>query len=280
MTLSSSSDKVGASPVTLTVTVDPSTVMLADGGVIIYFPDYYEDSGSDQMIAQNNPSCSGNNLYVSQCDFNTAFRQLSIKYQFDDGENSGSKQTLQIGSFQNPVKPGTKSGFVVLTTDELGYVIGESETISLTGVDEYNDFNYVSFSFDDNGRVGAYSTFRINIGLVGSIGQQCYVKVQFPSDFTLDSQLLSVSGTNFLQQQSGSSHTLLERNTSSRIIEFQACMSTWGAESNGSIIFSRVKNPEYIKETGTFKIYIATDNDFDDLIAQQTSDLKLGVDDF
>ena len=49
-TLSSSSSVIADRQETLTVTVTPSTVMLADGGLIIYFPDYYENSGSDQMI--------------------------------------------------------------------------------------------------------------------------------------------------------------------------------------------------------------------------------------
>ena len=74
-----------------------------------------------------------------------------------------------------------------MTTDELGYTIGKTETISLSGVDQPNTFSYVSFSFDDDGRVGAYSTFRVNIGLNGSIGRKCYVKVIFPEDFILDS---------------------------------------------------------------------------------------------
>ena len=117
-----------------------------------------------------------------------------------------------------------------MTTDELGYTIGESGTISLEGVTDPNTFNYVSFSFDDNGRVGEYSQFRVNIGLNGSIGKKCYVKIIFPEDFILDSQLISVSGTNFLQQRSGSSHSLLERNESTRTIVFEAAMSIWGAD--------------------------------------------------
>ena len=50
-TLSSSSSIIADAEETLTVTVTPSTVMLANGGLVIYFPDYYENSGSDQMIS-------------------------------------------------------------------------------------------------------------------------------------------------------------------------------------------------------------------------------------
>ena len=73
-----------------------------------------------------------------------------------------------------------------MTTDELGYPIGETDTISLSGVNQPGTFSYVSFSFDDDGRVGAYSTFRVNIGLSGSIGRKCFVKIIFPDDFVLD----------------------------------------------------------------------------------------------
>ena len=221
--MTSSSSVIADSPVWLTVAVLPSTVMLANGGLVVYFPDYYENSGSDQMVTESNPTCTGYELTVSQCTFNTAFRQLSLSYRLNSGIDSTGEHYFNIGSFQNPVKPGSQSGFVVMTTDELGYTIGESNTISLDGVTQSDSFSYVSFSFDDNPYAGQYSIFRINIGLRGSIGRQCFVKVIFPEDFTIDNELIAVSGTNFLQQSSGSSHTLLEKNDSTRTIVFEAC---------------------------------------------------------
>ena len=152
--LSSSSSVVGDTGETLTVSVTPSTLMLAQGGLVIFFPEYYEDASSNQMISVSNPACSGTDMFVSRCEFNTAFRQLTLLYALDSGTDTTSTLTFTIGSFQNPVKPGDQSGFVVITTDELGYSIGESATLSLSGVTAANTFSYITFSFDDNGRVG------------------------------------------------------------------------------------------------------------------------------
>ena len=55
-------------------------------------------------------------------------------------------------------------------------------------------------------------------------------------------------------------------------------MSIWGADQGGSAIFRKVRNPDYIRATGTFKVYIAADDDFDQLIAYQEGGLGLGVD--
>ena len=59
---------------------------------------------------------------------------------------------------------------------------------------------------------------------------------------------------------------------------FQACQNTWGANPNGALIFKKVKNPEYIKETGSFEITVAADYEFTKLIAVETSGLVIEAD--
>ena len=85
------------------------------------------------------------------------------------------------------------TGFSAITTDDLGFAIGESGDISLSGITEPNEFNYIAFSFDDTSAVGEYSTFRIEFSMATSLGPGCYVKVKFPSDFTTDFQHVVIS---------------------------------------------------------------------------------------
>ena len=80
-----------------------------------------------------------------------------------------------------------------------------------------------------------------------SLDQTCYVKVEFPDDFETDYQLIQVRGTSFLKPVSGSTITLLESDLENRVFMFQACRSSWGANPNGSVIFNKVRNPEYIR---------------------------------
>ena len=52
-----------------------------------------------------------------------------------------------------------------------------------------------------------------------------------------------------------------------RTFAFEACQSTWGSNPNGYIQFQSVKNPSYIRDTGSFEIYVAADADFEEMIA-------------
>ena len=100
----------------------------------------------------------------------------------------------------------------------------------------------------------------------------------FPSDFGTDFQLINVSGTSFLKPQGSSSINILEKDLENRTFMFQACQNTWGANPTGALIFEKVRNPEYIKETGSFEITVASDYDFNEIIAIKTSDLVITED--
>ena len=96
------------------------------------------------------------------------------------------------------MKPSIKTGFSAISTDEFGFAIGESGDVFLPAVTEPTSFQNVAFIFDDTNRVGQYSEFRISMHMATSLDYTCYVKVQFPEDFTTDYQLISVQGTSFL----------------------------------------------------------------------------------
>lgn len=159
--------------------------------------------------------------------------------------------------------PEDKEGFSAISTDEFGYAIGESGDVSLSAVTVPSTYKKVDFIFDNTNSVGQYSEFRITIQMNQSLDQTCYVQVEFPDDFLTDFQLIQIRGTSFLKPVSGSTITLLESDLDNRVFMFQGCRDTWGANPNGSIIFNKVRNPEYIRETGSFKISIAADYDFE-----------------
>jgi len=52
--------------------VDPDTLMRANGRLLVDFPDYYSNAGSDQMISTTNPYCYGSQMLVLSCKFNSA----------------------------------------------------------------------------------------------------------------------------------------------------------------------------------------------------------------
>lgn len=54
---------------------------------------------------------------------------------------------------------------------------------------------------------------------------------------------------------------------------FQACTRVWGSNPVGAVIFKKVKNPEYIKQTGSFKITVASDYEFEKIIAVESTGL-------
>lgn len=82
ISLSSDSEVVGKINSVLSVVAKPDTSMSSVGTLVINFPLYYENSGSDQMIGEINPSCSADDkLTITNCIFNFASRQLTISYE-------------------------------------------------------------------------------------------------------------------------------------------------------------------------------------------------------
>jgi len=117
LTLSSSSNVIGQSNAVLSITVDPETYMVADGTLVVMFPEYYKDSGSDQMIGVTSPSCSADGFDIENCVFNSASRSLTIVYQTVSGSSFSDARTFLIRNFKNPVTPDEKIGFSALSTD-------------------------------------------------------------------------------------------------------------------------------------------------------------------
>ena len=98
------------------------------------------------------------------------------------------------------------TGFSVYSTDVNGDLIGESGDVSISGITQYSTISVsdVYFDFQDYNNVGVHSNFRVVInGLDTSLGNSCFIRITVPDDFTVDSQLVSVTGSGFLAPYTG-----------------------------------------------------------------------------
>lgn len=275
VSLNTSSKTIGDKASILQIEIQPSTVMTAAGRVVLNLPQYYERAGSDQMIPTSSPACSAEQADVTSCFFNVATRVLTLNYSFRDGQQKRNRQRFEIRQFKNPVSSTPKSGFTAQTTDEQGFIIGTSGDLTLSGITMASDFQAVAFSFTDVNTVGQYSNFQIQVSMRSSLGPSCFVRVIFPGDFGLDQNLQTVTGTGFMQPQYSSSINLFEKNLSGRSFAFEACRSSWGLDPIGTVTFSRVRNPLYILETGSFTVQLASDAGFANMIASRSTGLTV-----
>ena len=78
----------------------------------------------------------------------------------------------------------------------------------------------MAFSFVDTSIIGQYSTFKIELGMKVSLGPTCFIKIDFPPEFTFDANLINVSATSFLKPSSGSTVSPLVRNDAEGIYVF------------------------------------------------------------
>jgi hypothetical protein len=58
----SSNSIVGEIDQTLTITINPDTLLKASGKVVVQFPEYYTNSGSSNTMVSSTPTCGGINI--------------------------------------------------------------------------------------------------------------------------------------------------------------------------------------------------------------------------
>ena len=128
-------------------------------------------------------------MAVTSCAYNMNLRQLTVKYNMNNGKDSRQVHSITVTTFKNPVSVGAKTGFMVTSEDSEGRNIGQSPVLMLGGITKPTGFDSVKFSFDDTNRMGEYSSFRINLKMKVPTEQNCFFKVKFPEQFTLDEKL-------------------------------------------------------------------------------------------
>jgi hypothetical protein len=121
VSLSSSSTVVGANGATLKATVTSATMIPGTGTLLLNFPLYYTNSGTqDQMISTTSPICSGTDITVLSCYFTPQSRLLTLNYKFNDGNDRYAAVDFSIQSFKNPINPIPKTGFSLTILDAIG----------------------------------------------------------------------------------------------------------------------------------------------------------------
>lgn len=255
--LSSSSDIVGDTGATLTVAITPSYILAASGTIAITIPVYYTSAGSDYMISTSSPTCTAQStITVTSCTFVISSRQIEIEYEFKNGARSKQTATFYIENcFKNPITPETKSGFIVQSFDADEFIIGESETLSLGGIETPNTFQYVTFNFEQGTNVvGELNSFQMIIGMNLPLDDQCYIKFVFPEQFVLDENLYEAKGNSYFTNVGISSGTVpfYSIDKKAREIIVVGCEVYHGADQVGTITFNQVTNPTYVAETSSF----------------------------
>eukprot|EP00347_Sterkiella_histriomuscorum_P010553 403375847 len=269
----SSSVVVGQNNVQLIVTVTPTTLLKARGLVIIGIPSYYTNSGSNYMIGSNTPTCSGDmtskTITVNSCTFSGASLQLTVSYTISDLADTTTALKITISSFKNPISTQAKSGFTVLTQDSNGFLIEQSNTLSLSGITTASTFSSYTLSLVDSQSVQTYTGIQLRLSLSVPVEQNCFMKITFPSDFTLDDKLTSVIGTGFFRPSATSSIVqMISSDLSNRILVIPACQYQFGPDQTGILTFNQIKNPYQVKATGHILIQLAKDSSFTVNIAQ------------
>jgi len=148
--LASSSKLVGAKGQTLTIQIDPWARLTASGFVVLSMPDYYQGANNDFMIASRKPTpCGCDRGRVLGCAFSSRQKQLTIRYQFSDGQDYGGVVKFTVGQFSNPVVDRL-GGFKVELLDAEEYTVAETESsVAMLGITEAASFKNVDFNYVD-----------------------------------------------------------------------------------------------------------------------------------
>jgi hypothetical protein len=199
-TLSSSSTVIGNKRSTLSVTLKPDIELAAVGFVTLTVPEYYDGAGSDFMIDKNNLDCGAQSgISVTGCSFDTGTRTVRWAYKFDSGIGSSLPKTFTlVRCFHNPISPEPLPSFYVASFDSNSNAIGESGSVTLSGVTQANTFRYVAFDFDAGTSV-VYrdNALQLNIGINHPLVDRCFFKFVFPPEIGVDERLFEAEGNSF-----------------------------------------------------------------------------------
>jgi hypothetical protein len=154
----------------------------------------------------------------------------------------GDYATFVISRFKNPLTDVT-DGFGVEVFDEDEYHIADTGLVlGVEGVSEPATFEQFAFIYADfaNNRMVAEHTFTLTSSMPVSHG--CLIRLVYPDEFEIDGQLVSVTGTGFLEAEGGGPHNFVSEPYDDRTITFTACRRNYGQVTVGSLTVTRVKN--------------------------------------
>lgn len=107
----------------------------------------------------------------------------------------------------------------------------------------------------------------------------CLIKIIYPSEFSISSELTTISGTGFLQGEGSAPITFTAEPYENREILFSACKENFGSITTGSLTLALVHNQEQKKETASFQIFMTDESDtaFEHVFQQITEGFSVGI---
>lgn len=222
----------------LSIRLDPWTVVPGSGLLVLHFPEYYEGAGADYYILGDEPTPCDLTVNVDgvdsagvidSCDFNRRQNQVEIVFSLPDERaiTYGDYATFVISRFKNPLTDSS-DGFGVEVFDAEEYHIADTGLVlGVEGVSEpatFAQYAFIYADFANNGMVAEH-TFTLTSSMPVTRG--CLVRLVYPEEFTIDGQLVSVTGTGFLEAE-GATHNFISEPYEERTITFNACEKNYG----------------------------------------------------
>ena len=132
--MSSSSQTVGATGNTLTVTFTNNNALESTGSIELTFPYWNPNSPTAtyiDMISSSTPTCTGSGSLSSTLTCSYSSKVLTLTNIASANISSGSTLTFTVSDFTNPYNGAPKSGFTLATYNSNGCEIESITTLTI-----------------------------------------------------------------------------------------------------------------------------------------------------
>ena len=206
-------------------------------------PPYYSGATNDFMFSSDEPTpCLCSLGRVNQCSFNQKQRQLTMQYEFREGLDAFSEIRFEIGLFNNPLTE-TFTGFEIEILDNKQLQIAQRTSgISISGVNQAATFKSYTFNYVDFEHSGIYAIHQFIFESSIPVQRGCRIRIVYPSDMTVDEQLVKVEGIGFAQPAPGQQFLVYTIDKSQNSVDIIACENNYGLTTLGTFTLSKVKN--------------------------------------
>ncbi|CDW83721.1 UNKNOWN [Stylonychia lemnae] len=249
--ISSSSQIVGSSGNTLTVSFVVVNQLAAGGVINMVFP-YWNPSSSTKLHMITSPTCTGVDFLPRSlaCSYDTTTLTLSIG--ITSAVPSFTIISFAVTGFRNPYNGVPKSGFYLSTYDSQNCVV---ESIALAiQTNSMAQINSGSISrVDTISTVEELSTMKISFVLDLPTDASCRLVIGFPPDQPVTSALATFTGgTNLLS--TASSATIATKDISTQTATINGCSTYAESGLTSTVNLAQLLNTPFIKTTMTFSL--------------------------
>ena len=215
--------------------------MSAGGAVQIVFPTY---SSTLDFVASSNPTCLIGGTVTTTCRFTSANRTLTI-YEYG-AVSAGVSSFFTVNQIRNPYSAAPKGGFTLYTLNGAFGKVDSYASTSSTFL--FTVTSVASFTSIDLGRSNGVTTvsltddLSLTFTLNFPVDPACKVKITFPTDMPVTSDLTSVNGFSLFSGVATSDMSI-----SGNVVTIKGCTGTDTADTGVAIILlSNMKNKGYV----------------------------------